>query len=178
MSDSFQLTKPEAAQRQLSIAIRMLFAGEDPVAVHTLAGAASIVFTDLVEHLAPNNSWDRMAQEDNNLSASKYFNIIRQAQNFLKHARDDHAEVFNFNPHDTEALIMMAVMNASEIAPMSPEAQVFQLWFLAARYPLEVAEQSPFREAIELFGDLRATVRDQRLRLGAQALQRASENAA
>ena len=112
-----------------------------------------------------------MAREDNNLSASKYFNIIRQAQNFLKHARDDHTEVFDFNPADTEALIMMAVMNASEIAPMSLGAQVFQLWFLAARYPLECAAQSPFCEAIELFGDLRTTARDQRLRLGMQELQ-------
>jgi hypothetical protein len=170
--DSFQLTKLEAAQRQLSVAIRMLFGGQDPVAVHTLAGAASIVFTDLVEHIAPENSWDRMAQEDNDLSPSKYFNIIRQAQNFLKHARNDHTEVFDFDPNDTDALTMLAVMNASEVAPMSPEAQVFQLWFLAARYPLEYSTQSPFREAIEFFGDLRTTARDQRLLAGQQALER------
>jgi hypothetical protein len=178
VSDSFQLTKIEAAQRQLSVAIRMLFTDQDPVAVHTLAGAASIVFTDLVEHFAPDKSWDRMAQEDNNLSASEYFKIIRQPQNFLKHARDDHTDVFNFDASDTEALIMMAVMNASEIAPMSTEAQVFQLWFLAARYPLECATESPFREAIGLFGDLRTTARGQRLRLGQRALERAIANVA
>lgn len=176
MSDSFQLTKLEAAQRQLSIAIRMLFAGDDPIAVHTLTGAASIVFTDLIERLAPEKSWDRMAQEDNNLSARKYFSIIREAQNFLKHARDDHTEVFDFNPDDTEALVMMAVMNASEIAPMSTEAQVFQLWFLAARHPPEFAAELPFREAIEHFGNLSATARGERLRLGMQILQRAIAN--
>jgi hypoxanthine-guanine phosphoribosyltransferase len=61
MPDSFQLTKLEAAQRQLSVAVRMLFDGQDPVAVHTLVGAASIVFTDLVEHIAPQVSWDRIS---------------------------------------------------------------------------------------------------------------------
>lgn len=178
MSDLFHITKCEAAQRQLSIAIRMLFAGEDPVAVHTLAGAASILFTDLVEHLALAKSWDRMVQKDNDLSASKYFNDIREAQNFLKHARDDHTKMFNFNPNDTEALIMMAVMNASEIALMSPEAQVFQLWFLAAKYPPESAAKSPFREAIELFGDLSTVARDERLRLGKQTLEQAGTHGA
>lgn len=113
-----------------------------------------------------------MAQEDNNLSARAYFKIIRQAQNYLKHADSDHLEVFNFNPSDTEALTMLAVMNASEIAPMSPEAQVFQLWFLAARYPTECSMQTPFREAIEFFGDLRSTSRDQRLKIGRKALER------
>ena len=33
------LNKPEAARRQIDAAIRMLFSGEDPVAVHTLAMA-------------------------------------------------------------------------------------------------------------------------------------------
>ncbi len=177
MSESFQLTKVEAAQRQLSFAIRMLFVGQDPVAVHTLAGAASIILTDLVERLAPEHSWDRMAQEDNNLKPDQYFQIIRKAQNYLKHARDDHADVLVFEPNDTEALIMMAVMNASELVPMSIEAQVFQLWYLAAKYPPECAGKSPFSEAIALFGDLRETPRAERLRLGALGLLQAKRDA-
>lgn len=173
MSESFQLTKLEAAQRQLSLAIRMLFASQDPVAVHTLAGAASIILTDLVERHAPEHSWDRMAQEDNDLKPNQYFQIVRKAQNYLKHARDDHTEILVFDPNDTEALIMLAVMNASELAPMSLEAQVFQLWFLAAKYPVDCASEPPFSEAIALFGDLRETPRIDRLRVGGQALTQA-----
>ena len=174
VSEAFKLTKLEAAQRQLSISIRMLFSAQDPVAVHTLVGAASIIFTDLVEKHAPEHSWDKMAQEDNDLKPKQYFQIIRKAQNYLKHARDDHADVLIFDPSDTEALIMMAVMNASEISPMSLEAQVYQLWFLAARYPIECAMEPPFSDAISLFGDLRETPREERLRVGAQALVQAA----
>lgn len=178
MNESFQITKLEAAQRQLSVAIRMLFTGQDPVAVHTLAGAASIIFSDLVERLAPEHSWDRMTQEDSNLKPNQYFQIVRKAQNYLKHARDDHTDVLVFDPNDTEALIIIAVMNASEIAPMSLEAQVFQLWYLSAKYPSECANESPFKEAIALFGDLREMPRAERLRLGAQALVQAEREGA
>ena len=148
----------------------MLFWEDDPVCTHTLAGTASILFTDLVEKLAPAHSWDRMAQEDNGLGASEYFKIVRNAQNFLKHARDDHTGTLEFNPLETEALLLLAVMNASEIAPMSPEAQVYQLWALARQFPAEAAGQSPFREAIAHFGDLRQVSRPQRLALAKQAL--------
>ena len=170
MTESFEVTKVDAGQRQLALAIRMLFNGHDPIAVHTLAGAASIIFTDLVEKLAPEFSWDRMAQEDSNIAAQEYFQIVRKAQNYLKHAGDDRNEKLVFDPTDTESLIMLAVMNASEVAPMTKEAQVYLLWFLAGRCPPEVADQSPFREAVEFFGDLRQTTRAERMRLGKQAL--------
>lgn len=170
MMPPLRITKVEAAQRQLARAIRMFFADDDPVCTHTLTGAASVLFTDLVENLAPKHSWDRMAQEDNNLGKSQYFNIIRKAQNFLKHARDDHTEVLYFDPLETEALLLLTVMNASEVAPMSHEAQVYQLWALARQYPDDAANESPFREAIELFGDLRQVARPQRLAIGRRAL--------
>ena len=165
-----RVTKLEAAQRQLNKAIRMLFAEDDPICTHTLAGASSILFTDLVAKLAPEHSWDRMAQEDNKLGVSEYFRIVRRSQNFLKHARDDHEDVLEFDPLETEAVLLLAVMNASEVAPMSYEAQVYQLWALAAQYPEEVADQSPFREAVAYFGDLRHVSRAARLAAGRKAL--------
>lgn len=166
-----RLTKIEAALRQLNRAIQMLFHEDDPVCTHTLAGAASVLLTDLVEKLAPEHSWDRMAQEDNNLGQSQYFKVVRNAQNFLKHARVDHADTLEFDPQETEALLLLAVMNASEIAPMSHEAQVYQLWALARQFPAAVASESPFREAVAYFGDLRHVPRPQRLALGRRALQ-------
>lgn len=58
-----QLTKRDIANKQLNTAIRMLFEGHDVVAIHTLVGAASIVLSDLVEHLNPAESWDLNAQK-------------------------------------------------------------------------------------------------------------------
>ena len=86
MTDCFQLTKLDAARRQLRVAIRLLFDGVDPIAVHTLVGAASIIISNLTDQQHPENSWDRFIQKANNISASEYFQIMRKPQNFLKHA--------------------------------------------------------------------------------------------
>lgn len=53
MEDPFQITKLDAARRQLRAAVRLLFDGGDPVAVHTLVGAASVIISDLVEQQHP-----------------------------------------------------------------------------------------------------------------------------
>lgn len=173
MTESFQVSKLEAAHRQLNLAIRMLFADADAVAVHTLVGAASIIFTDLVEQLAPEKSWDKQAQEANELTASQYFQVMRKAQNFFKHAREDRDATIELDPNDTDALAFWAVMNASELSPMSIEAQVFQLWYIASHSPIEDVSQTPLKEAIQLVGDLRSESRVNRLQVGAQALAQA-----
>jgi len=128
-----RIGKLDAANRQLDCAIDLLFSEGDPVCVHTLAGAASILFSDMIEHRDPNKSWDHMAQADNNLSPSEYFKIARNAQNFLKHAQHDADAVLSFNEVETEDLMMMAVLNSGELQSMSWPQLVFQFWYLASR---------------------------------------------
>jgi hypothetical protein len=170
MTEPFHISKIDAAQRQLNLAIRLLFAGADPIAVHTLVGAASTLFTDLVEQLTPEKSWDKQAREANNLTALEYFQSMRKAQNFFKHARGDHDSNLEFAPADTESLAFWAAMNSSELVPMSIETQVFQLWYIASHSPLEDTNESPLREAFQLFGDLRGLPRRLRLQTGARTL--------
>lgn len=148
----------------------MHFSGVDPVCTHTLAGAASIVLTDLVEHRYPGATWEEKARQDNNLSRSQFFKIARNAQNFLKHARDDPAAVFDFNPSDTDALLTLAVFNAADLGPLSPEADVFQLWSLALLCPDDMVTQPPFREAIAYFGRLQQMGRTEQLAAGLKGL--------
>ncbi|WP_295960179.1 hypothetical protein [Rhodoferax sp.] len=121
MSENFTIGKLEVALRQLNFSIRLLFDGADAVSVHTLVGAASNILTDLVKVSAPERSWDKIAREANNLAPSAYFQIMRKPQNFFKHARDDHKATLEFDPEETEALAFWAVMNASELAPLSVE---------------------------------------------------------
>ena len=46
---SVDITKPTAAQRQIDAAIRILFSGEDVLAVHTVVAAAHRIVLDLRE---------------------------------------------------------------------------------------------------------------------------------
>lgn len=170
MNRILRLAKLDAALRQLSRAIRMHFEAEDPVCTHTLAGAASILLTDLVEHHVPGSTWEQKAQEDNKLTKTAFFRIARKAQNFLKHARADPTETMDFNPSDTDALLTLAVFNAAELGPLPPIADVFQLWSLALLCPEDMKTESPFREAIEYFGDLQHMSRPEQLASGRKGI--------
>jgi hypothetical protein len=170
MKEPIKLSKLEAATRQLRMAIKLMFENADPVPVHTLVGAASIIISDLVEKNVPEKSWDRYAQQANNITASEYFRVMREAQNFLKHAKDDPDSTLNFNPIDTESLAFWAVMNAGELGLLSMEESVLQLWYLACHDPQLEDNASPYMEAIALFGDLRSTPRHQRLEIGRRVL--------
>jgi hypothetical protein len=146
-----QVGKLDAANRQLDFAIELFFGSGDPVCIHTLVGAASVLFSGLIEHRDPNKSWDRMAQADNNISSSTYFNIARKSQNFLKHAQNDPTEVLSLNEVVTEDLIMMAVLNSGELQRMSVPQSVFQLWYLASRATILGLDYPFVRDALSLF---------------------------
>lgn len=166
--------KLEAANRQLDFAIHLLFSDGDAICIHTLAGAASILLTDLVEHHTPSKSWDRSAQQTNNLSPIQYFNIIRNAQNFLKHAKDDPKAIFSFNEVETEELVMLAVMNSGELQHLSTSQSIYQLWYIGSR-ATKLGPNFPYvQKALQLFPGIDSMTRAEQLKLGATVLTTAS----
>ena len=170
MDERIRIAKLEAARRQMDVAIRLLFNGEDPVAVHTLVGAASVIISDLVEKHHPDRSWDKFAQEANKITATEYFQVMRKPQNFLKHARDDADATLDFDPKDTESVAFWAVMNLGNFGPLSMEASVLQLWYLACHAPILDASVEPYNRALEVFGDLRDQPRAKRLAIAKRVL--------
>ena len=164
------ISKLQAAQRQLDTAIRLLFDGGDPVAVHTLVGAASVIITDLVKKHHLDKSWDKFAQEASKITANEYFQVMRKPQNFLKHARDDAEATLDFDPKDTESVAFWAAMNLGNFGPLSMEASVLQLWYLACHAPTLDPNIEPYNRALEIFGDLRNTPRAQRLAVAKRVL--------
>jgi len=173
--DRLTVSKLEAARRQLDTAIILLFDGCDPLAVHTLVGAASVIVSDLVEKNHPEKSWDKMAQEDNNITSSEYFQVMRAQQNFLKHARDDANETFNFDLAATEYLAFWVVMNLGAFGERSIPQTVFQFWFLAGHPDIIDITIKPYKKALQLFGDLSDHSRATRLSIGKQVLARQQE---
>ena len=177
MNDQFHITKLEAAQRQLRIAICLLFENADPVAIHTLVGAASVIISDLVEHRCPEMSWDKLAQEANGITASEYYQVMRKPQNFLKHAAKDPDGTFNFDPVETESVAFWAVMNIANLGHLSIEESVFQLWFLASHAP-DLDRGSEVYEVVkQVFGDLRNTTRNERIQIGRKILNEQQQSA-
>ncbi len=170
--DTTKVSKIDAASRQLDAAIRLLFSDFDIIAVHTLAGTASKITSDLVEKLALDKSWDKAAQTVNNLSSTEYFRIVRETQNFLKHAKNDADEMHEFALSDTEYLIFWAVMNLAELRHrLTIEQSAFQLWFLASQSDVLDPSSEVYKSAISLFGDLTSYPRADRLAAGLSKLK-------
>ncbi|TDI81628.1 MAG: hypothetical protein E2O80_04275 [Betaproteobacteria bacterium] len=172
MNDQIQLNKLDTARRQLSVAIRLLFDDDDPVAVHTLVGAASMIISDLVEQQYPDESWDKLAQEASNIPPSKYFKTMRGPQNFMKHAKFDASAVLTFNPKHSEDQAFFSIMNLSILAKLSNEESAFQLWYLAGITALDEDDSATelLNKARKEFGDLRNVTRTARLAEGKRVL--------
>lgn len=170
MGERIQISKLDAARRQIDAAVRLLFEGVDPVVVHTLVGAASVIISDLVEKQYPDRSWDKFAQDANKITTSEYFQVMRKPQNFLKHARDDSDATLDFDSNDTESVAFWAVMNLGNFGDLSIEASVLQLWYLASHAPTLDPEFEPYERALQIFGDLRNKSRAERLAVARSVL--------
>jgi hypothetical protein len=164
------VTKIEVARCQLNTAIRLFFSNQDPVSAHTLAGAASVIFSDLVEISYPDKSWDKHAQLVNKLSAKAYYQIAREAQNFFKHARSDPEGKLDFKETDTETIMMFGALNCGELQTLSTEMSVFQLWYLAARANVFGTDFPLIKEALNFFPGTEALERPQKISLGRKVL--------
>ena len=94
-----ELTKIDAARRQVVTAIRLFFSEEDAACIHTLSTAAHGILTDLLRRkggrsFLQDEITDFVHPED----VGKYQRHIRKPQNFLKHADKDPDGTFQFSP--------------------------------------------------------------------------------
>jgi hypothetical protein len=172
--------KLDAASRQLDAAIELLFESREILAVWTIANAASVIFSDLVQRNAPDSSWDAMGAVANGLTLAEWFNVLRRTPNFLKHASNDSEGAIELEERDVEHLIFIAGLNHGTLIPAGQTISViqstFQLWYIA-RYShewenaMDREKLAEFREAaLEAVGEI-PTTRDEALRYGLELLQ-------
>jgi len=155
---SVSITKLSAAQRQIDAAIRILFSGEDILAVHTVVAAAHRIVLDLAEkrNLAPYTESIRttiatlyrqqfgetIPNDKMQLWAAqfegKYFRPYwNRPANFLKHADRDPGEALDQDSLQTDALILVSCTTYAELGlEYTPEMIAFCRWHLAV-YPHE-----------------------------------------
>lgn len=126
------VTKLEAASRQLDTAIGLFFSGGDTVSIHTLAAAAFNVFADMAEHRKAGVSWRTRVRHDSGLSTKELKRILHDEWNFFKHADTDPDITLQFNDRLSEDFMFIAVLECSDLQPMTCPMEVFQVWYIAA----------------------------------------------
>jgi hypothetical protein len=97
---TYNVSKVDAASRQLDTAIRLWFEGGDQVSIHTLACSAHQILSDLHRR---RGGKDPIADTDliRDEYRSQYLKLMKKEFNFFKHADNDPHEVLSFKPDVT-----------------------------------------------------------------------------
>ncbi|MGF1610255.1 MAG: hypothetical protein ACFCUQ_12720 [Kiloniellales bacterium] len=182
-----ELDKEKAASRQLDTAIEMMFQGGDIVSVHTLASAASAIFADLL-HARGHKAWrDEIIAcfPDEEREVAR---VLREAQNFFKHADRDSDAMLTFHESTNDETIIVATLEYGELLRLNKGSRkklttpmsVFQMWYFAKAPDIlllapEKAGEHIVQAAQELFPGLKAYPRFHQLALGTKALAEFSD---
>lgn len=129
--NEFPLTKVEAAERQLRQGIRLFFGCGDEVSIHTLTCAAR----DVLRTLATPRGIDgpvgaAITARVRPDKVSEVSRLLREAQNFVKHADQDPDKSMTFYPEATlhfllDACILHSLLRGYHL----PETRGFIFWF-------------------------------------------------
>lgn len=126
-----QVTKLNAARRQLDEAIAMFFRGADAIAVHTLAAASAQILCDLCRSRGIGRRIRDGVDTVRPELRKEWVQAVKQSENFFKHADRDPDEVHEFNPMTTLFFMFDATQMFAQMANgMSHEMTVYNAWFL------------------------------------------------
>jgi len=131
MVPKLSITKLDAARRQMETAVQLYAADGEPVSIHTLTCATREVLSDVAKargagpQFIPDSGAEYIRPEK--LKDARA--IIREPQNFFKHAKDDPDGVLEFPPGATELLLFEACLSYQRLTGETrPWLVTFSIW--------------------------------------------------
>ncbi|KXJ57175.1 MAG: hypothetical protein AXW12_06835 [Thalassospira sp. Nap_22] len=127
------------ARQQLLTATNLFFKDDDPVSVHTLAGAASELLSDLCERTVERPFHSDVLESNSSLDLVEYFAARNIYRNSFKHIGRNKDEIDRnedarkrFSDIQNDFLLFSCVEDYLRLAKTAPiEFQALQLWFIA-----------------------------------------------
>jgi len=146
-----QITKLEAARRQLVTAIRLFFEDADSVSVYALAHASWEVLDSLCKHEGKIR-FRELAADANGLPEDDIKRVASYGKNFFKHADRKPEDVLeDFSDELIDHVLIAATMDFSSLGTAKPmEIQIYPIWYFAT-YPEKVAlpDLKPLQDAAD-----------------------------
>lgn len=169
----------EAARRNVDTAVRMLFGGEDPLAVHLLVAATFGVLHKLVEDGRAGARDDVMKLFLIHGGGATFYRAIEDATILAEHAGQDPRALLqdvSEKRNDFEIAVSCLYLECLE-ARSSTEAQAF-LWWFATMYPDAMRADRFFKASLppQDFQWLRGAPRPKQLQFGDTILRLARRN--
>ncbi|MCX5818470.1 MAG: hypothetical protein NT047_00930 [Deltaproteobacteria bacterium] len=132
--EQLDLSKLDAAKRQLEVAIKLYFNFDDPVSIHTLTAAAYNVLKDINKNRGNDpvyiKEWfpKHMIRQEK----QKEFKILQnQAENFFKHAEKDPGAILFFRPSQTDFLLWETGSLYQRLTgEATPLIRLYRGWFI------------------------------------------------
>lgn len=167
---------PAQLMRELGTAVRLLYARRQPSLARSMALRLARRSTVFVRADDPLHTWEPLAQTDRGLGRARCLQRLMRWDAWQE-SEADHDEALDPDlpsPDTTTGYLFVTLMNlAVTRTPLSAEAHVFRLWYLASRATL------PPAEARRVFGrDLGRLPPQQQLAVGARMLDRVDERMA
>ena len=158
MFESFNISKFNAAERQLKEAIRLVIQGRDPISTHTLACSAHQILYDLAQkHGISSNIKDIVP----NRKKREWFNILNTPYNFFRHANKDTDKEITFNPTISHFFILDATyMYQALNSNLFYEGALFRLWF-NRHYPDYILKNNTGDRLMNLMQEFKAYFTDE-----------------
>jgi hypothetical protein len=129
-SPDLQITKLDAARRQLRTAIRLWFHDGDPVSIHTLLAAAH----EIIHRLYRNRGLVNLIFDSDLIvdeHRSDFARIMKAAPNFFKHANNDSDRILSFNPEINDVMPIMLIQALCDMEePLDLEEAAYVYWQL------------------------------------------------
>ena len=177
----FSVPKSEAAIRQLTTAIRLLFQDGDLISVHTLAASALEVLADLCDKTDV-KSWRDHAFQESGLTRKDYNDLLHRQWNAIKHADREQKDVA-FDEEDARTILFFAILEMGILKlEQTMEIGVYQIWYLAVRReellsaPGFDGEARAFLQpGLETFRGIETMDREQQLAFGLRVLESTGE---
>lgn len=108
MTTKLQVSKLDAALRQLETAVTLYFHASDPISIHTLTAAAYNVLRDIKKHRAADFQMFKDADMVYPEKHGEYLKMLNESENFFKHAQRDATSDHEFCPEWTDFLLIDA----------------------------------------------------------------------
>ncbi len=126
-----QISKLDAAKRQLETAVRLYFSEADPVSIHTLTRAVHKVLSDINRSVGGSpmvTDWVLRSVLPEKVDEAR--RRLSAAGNFFKHANRDASNILLFDPAQTEILLFDACAKYKDLTgEVVPVLAVYWAWF-------------------------------------------------
>ncbi len=135
------ISKLDAAKRQLDTAVALYFRDGDVISMHTLAAAAHQVLMDLskLEGIKSLVKETTLIREERK---KEYILKVNEAENFFKHATTDRHKLLDFNPEVSEFLIFDAIGMYTQLThEITEDYSIFKAWFFV-KYPSIISDET------------------------------------